>query len=434
MVCIDTGKIVDLIPSRDYFDVKQWLIKYPNINLVSHDGSITYRNAIVDAYPYAKQVNDRFHLLKNLTDYTKEYLKKSMGLRIKIITDDAKVSSTDSQASPPRNYDIPPANKNRMLTLEEKYKHMLCLIELGYSKTTICKSLNMDIRAYNKLMSANKNELANLLTAPSLLNHEEKVAAKIARVSEVRNLKSQGVSLRGITRITGLNFQTVRKYIDDNFNPVHASYGKKKHGILTPFITEIDGLLSQGIMGSIVESKIREAGYTGSSSNLRKYLSDWKRMKKQNHLGTNGQDSFEIIERKNLFKLLYNKSDRAASGKPKGSKVIPSEQLSKVFKQYPCFQKIHDLIWDFRRLLNSKNADFLQPWLDRAKSLNIREINSFTEGITRDLDAVKNAIVLPYSNGLAEGKINKLKVIKRIMYGRCSFEMLRAKVLQLENF
>lgn len=46
---------------------------------------------------------------------------------------------------------------------------------------------------------------------------------------------------------------------------------------------------------------------------------------------------------------------------------------------------------------------------------------------------MKNAIILEYNNGLAEGSVNKIKVIKRIMYGRCSFETLRMKVIKLES-
>ena len=49
--------------------------------------------------------------------------------------------------------------------------------------------------------------------------------------------------------------------------------------------------------------------------------------------------------------------------------------------------------------------------------------------VEKDLEAVKNAIIYQYSNGLAEGTVNKIKVIKRIMYGRCGFEMLRRKIL-----
>lgn len=64
--------------------------------------------------------------------------------------------------------------------------------------------------------------------------------------------------------------------------------------------------------------------------------------------------------------------------------------------------------------------------------MNIAEINSFINGIRRDIDVVKKAIEMDYNNGLAEGSINKLKVVKRIMFGRNSFELLKVKLLRLE--
>ena len=64
MLDILSHRIVDMIGSRDYEHVKEWLESYPNLNVVSRDGSITYRRAISDAD--AVQVSDRFHLLKNL--------------------------------------------------------------------------------------------------------------------------------------------------------------------------------------------------------------------------------------------------------------------------------------------------------------------------------------------------------------------------------
>ena len=65
---------------------------------------------------------------------------------------------------------------------------------------------------------------------------------------------------------------------------------------------------------------------------------------------------------------------------------------------------------------------------------DIPELQSFVEGISRDLTAVKNGIIHSYNNDLAEGSVNKIKVIKRIMYGRNSFELLKAKVLFHELF
>ena len=77
--------------------------------------------------------------------------------------------------------------------------------------------------------------------------------------------------------------------------------------------------------------------------------------------------------------------------------------------------------------------DGLASWLNKAQDLKIREIKSFVDGVKRDYEAVFNAIKFDYSNGLAEGKVNKLKLIKRIMYGRCWFSTLRNKVLLIEN-
>ncbi|WP_267889036.1 MULTISPECIES: transposase [Thermoanaerobacterium] len=109
------------------------------------------------------------------------------------------------------------------------------------------------------------------------------------------------------------------------------------------------------------------------------------------------------------------------------------EQFERICNEYPCFGKIHNIIWEFKGILTGKNVDALDKWMEKAKKLGIPEIDSFICGLERDLDAVRNAIKYEYSNGLAEGSINKLKVIKRVMYGRSSFETLRIKTLRLEK-
>jgi len=74
----------------------------------------------------------------------------------------------------------------------------------------------------------------------------------------------------------------------------------------------------------------------------------------------------------------------------------------------------------------------LKEWMEKAEKFEISELFSYISGLSNDIEAVKNAITLKYNNGLAEGSVNKLKVIKRIMYGRNSFELLKAKLLRLE--
>lgn len=123
--------------------------------------------------------------------------------------------------------------------------------------------------------------------------------------------------------------------------------------------------------------------------------------------------------------LLYKEIDSV--------KDITKKQLDKALNVYPELKIIYDIAKDFKALFFSKREFDLESWMERAKTLNIKELNSFISGIQRDLEAVKSSIKYGFRNGLAEGTVNKIKVIKRIMYGRCSFEMLRKKVL-LQNF
>ena len=112
--------------------------------------------------------------------------------------------------------------------------------------------------------------------------------------------------------------------------------------------------------------------------------------------------------------------------------TITLEEFEVVLDRYEKYKIIFNIVEEFKEILFGKDSTKLNTWITKSKALGIKELNSFITGITRDIEAVENAINYEYSNGLAEGKINKIKVIKRIMYGRCTFEILRNRVLQIE--
>ena len=91
MVDLNTNRIIDMIETRDYEPVMEWLKSYPNLRLVSRDGSITYKNAVESAHPQAIQISDRFHLLKNLTTYAIEHLKKKLKVQIAVPTGEKSI-------------------------------------------------------------------------------------------------------------------------------------------------------------------------------------------------------------------------------------------------------------------------------------------------------------------------------------------------------
>ena len=133
----------------------------------------------------------------------------------------------------------------------------------------------------------------------------------------------------------------------------------------------------------------------------------------------------EIIERKYLLKLLYNPIDKITG--------ISQEQLDKVIELHPQLLAVYDLINSFKAIVASQRVDDLEGWFESANSLGSPDIDSFVNGTIRDIDAVRNSIIYSYSNGLAEGSINKIKRIKHTMYGRASFSTLRTKTLMYES-
>ncbi len=223
MVDIKTLKIIDMLESREQTEVVKWLKSYPNIKVVSRDGSITYHNSITEAHAEAIQVSDRFHLYKNLTDYAIEYLKKHLKTIVEVVVDITDIVS-------PIASQITKDNENRKLTLKEKYQKILILQTQNKNQTEICRDINIDIRSYKKLMAASDEERRKMFTTVMDTRHSDKVSKKMKIVNEVRELKNMGLSKRLISKKTGLSRATIAKYLDEDFNPVHAAYGVKKAG------------------------------------------------------------------------------------------------------------------------------------------------------------------------------------------------------------
>ncbi len=409
MIDIESRNIIDIVQSRDLDNVIKWLKTYPNLQIVARDGSRTYATAIKEAHPNAIQVNDRFHLIKNLTDYCKKYITKTISFKVKI-----ERLSNDKDKT--KNLYIP---KDKM----ERIKQAQNLQMERLTPHRISKALKMDIRTVKRYVELKISEVDTLVKNMAQLRHEESVNKKQKNIDEVRQLYKDGYGIKAISRETGFARKTVKRYLDSNTSAVHGSYGTTRNSILSPFHNIIDELLEKGFAFKKIEEKIREKGYNGSSSTIRMYTTRKRRLIKK---VTGSVDSnVEIIERNHLIKLLYKPLEKV--------KEISLRQLEAVVKKNPILAKIYDLVKSFKEILFSDSPDKLDDWIRQAKNLNISEINSFINGIVQDIEGVKNSIKYAYSNGLAEGSVNKIKVIKRIMYGRCNFETLREKVLMLEK-
>jgi len=95
----------------------------------------------------------------------------------------------------------------------------------------------------------------------------------------------------------------------------------------------------------------------------------------------------------------------------------------------PQAHRLRRLVFQFRALLRWRRAGQLASWMERAIASGFQAVAQFAKTLGRDRKAVELAIETPWSNGPLEGHSNRLKAIKRQMYGRAGFELLRARVL-----
>ncbi len=110
------------------------------------------------------------------------------------------------------------------------------------------------------------------------------------------------------------------------------------------------------------------------------------------------------------------------------SKRREQAQLEQLLAVSEEVQTVHDLLHAFLSMVRERKHQQLRPWMEKASKSGIPEFKSFVVGIERDYDAVREALRQPWSQGPTEGKINKLKTIKRMMYGRAGFRLLRQRL------
>lgn len=103
--------------------------------------------------------------------------------------------------------------------------------------------------------------------------------------------------------------------------------------------------------------------------------------------------------------------------------------MKRIWQTNADLQELYQLGQDFVLMVKQRQARRLNTWLARAQQSSSVELRGFASGIKRDYAAVKAALSLPWSQGQVEGQITRLKNLKRQMYGRAGFDLLRLRVL-----
>jgi len=110
--------------------------------------------------------------------------------------------------------------------------------------------------------------------------------------------------------------------------------------------------------------------------------------------------------------------------------TIQQAEIVDAFKQQcPDFVVMRTLVLSFRSILRGGKLATLHLWMERARKTGIHALIRFVRTLKQDLGAVEAAVTEPWSNGPVEGHINRLKTLKRQMYGRAGIDLLRARLL-----
>ncbi len=254
--------------------------------------------------------------------------------------------------------------------------------------------------------------------------HRLALQQKQQEVDEARKLAREGYPIGQIAAMMHHTCKTIQNYLNPNYCVTDGHYNARIPGKLAPYEKDVIELRSRGLIYPQIHKILCEKGYTESVASLRMFMQKERfRMREQEK---QDKPQSEFIQRKSLCQLIYKKLENVAT--------ITAGQYKQALETYPLLSTLYSLVKEFHAAIFSKKPGKLDIWIESAKKHDIPELQSFVEGILKDSTAIKNGIIFPCNNGLAGGSVNKIKVIKRIMYGRNSFDMLKAKVLFHELF
>jgi len=221
------------------------------------------------------------------------------------------------------------------------------------------------------------------------------------------------VSQSDAARQLGISLRTVQRWIQAGVFPERTPR-LYPHSV-NAYAEYLDKRLRQGCRNvSQLWRELRQQGYRGQLSSVWHWL--------QKHRGDGKREAFEKLRKPQMHSsprhIAWQILKETASAKP---------YLDELYRASPEIAQLAHLGKEFFRIVRSRDLAGWPEWLETARHT---ALSRFVSGLTRDRDAVEAALHLPWSNGPVEGQVHRLKLIKRQMYGRASFDLLRLRVLQ----
>lgn len=373
LVDLEKRQPIDLLPDRTAETLSDWLKKHPDVEIITRDRSGSYALGARQGAPNAIQVADRWHLLKNLGEAIKKMLDKN-NVELKKTAEFLAESSC--------------------LKTETKEKYNNEINGLPNEEPIIEKEITKEKSSF--------------------------ISTQEFKFLEVKRLRKEGYSIRSIHRQTGVHRQTIKKYFKYDEYPCNEN----RRRIKTEIYKYENFIRNEWEGGERNKAelwrKITSQGYRGSIGSIYRFTQKYP-------------TDLEIEKLPEPLRITVWSARKVSVLISQNFEDLKKEEqnfLRTLYKRSPEIKQASQLVRRFKKMTDELRKKKLDGWIKDTKECQAPAMKTFANGLQRDYDAVKAAVSLKWSNGQVEGQVNRLKNIKRQMYGRAGFELLKKRVLK----
>jgi transposase len=263
-----------------------------------------------------------------------------------------------------------------------------------------------------------------------LHSHPRTQAERQARYEQIVALRKQGMKYTDIAAQVGMTERTVRGWLSRGDIP-YSGPRKQRSRLIDPYKPYLLARWQKGCRtGSQLERELRAQGYRGSQRALYRYLATLEpAVNSATRRGFSSIVKQPAIPPNPLLTLSVQQATWLFFRKADQLKPEEQERLRQLRQASPQIETTYHLVEQFLRMVRERTGEHLAAWLAEVGASGLKAFDSFMTGVHQDQDAVLAGLTLPWSTGPVEGQVNRLKLIKRSMYGRAEIDLLRRRVL-----
>jgi transposase len=252
-------------------------------------------------------------------------------------------------------------------------------------------------------------------------------AKRLRQYEHVRQLKAQGSNISQIARRVPLALGTARKYYHAQQFPERKRH-RRHPSALDPFVQYLQARFDQGCENAMqLWREIQGRGYTRGPKAVRQ----WVRLRRTRPAPTTepARQALKTMATACVADLPSTRALAWLLTRAPAALTDDEGVVVNALRQHESLDRAYGLVQRFARMTRERKGGQLEQWIQDAVTSDVKEVKTFAVGLLPDQPAVHAAMTHPWSNGPTEGHVNRLKLIKRQMFGRANFDLLRIRVL-----